>query len=188
MIASLTGTIVAKDDRAMIVDVGGVGYKVEASSASLADFPKSGKIVTVLTSMQFSDREGFVLYGFSSERERTLFRFLLDVPGVGPRGALAILSAASVGELEEAIASGEEQLLTRVSGIGKKKAQKILIELKERYEGTATDSSSGTVDVLDALVSLGISEQEARGVVRELPRDLNTTEERVREALRRLGS
>lgn len=188
MIAQLTGTIVAKDDRALILDVAGVGYKVEASSASLADFQQKGSKITVLTRLHFSDREGFVLYGFSSERERTLFTFLLDVPGVGPRGALAILSAASVAELEEAIAAGEERLLTRVSGIGKKKAQKILIELKERYEGMDRTGATDTVDVLDALVSLGISEQEARGVVRELPKTLKTTEEKVREALKRLGS
>lgn len=189
MIASLTGTIVRKDDRGLIVDVAGVGYKVDVSFASLAALGKPGEKITVLTSMHFSDRDGFVLYGFSEERERTLFLFLIEVPGVGPKGALTILSAASAAELEEAIAAGDEQLLTRVSGIGKKKAQKILIELKDRYEGLAiAGAGSDTVDVLDALVALGISEGEARRVVRELPKELKSPEEKIRAALKQLGS
>lgn len=188
MISSLIGTITQKDSGSVTIRIGGLGLRVDVSSATLAALPKVGQEVELLTSLHLSDRDGFTLYGFGEVRERTLFLFLIEVPGVGPRGALTILSAASVDELEGAIAAGDEKLLTRVSGIGKKKAQKILIELKERYEGIGVQAgATDTVDVLDALRSMGYAEKEAREAVRALSSDAKTTEEKLREALRRLG-
>jgi Holliday junction DNA helicase RuvA len=191
MIASLTGTVVNKDERGVLLDVHGVGFRVEASSATIAGLPAAGKETVLLTVLHFSDREGFVLFGFGQERERVLFLHLIDVPGVGPRAATTILSAASVDELEGAIAAGDEALLTRVSGIGRKKAQKILVELKERYEDVAahrTGAAGETADLLDALRSMGYEETQARTVVRGLPKELVTLEERLREAIKQLGS
>src|SRR3989344_909858 len=179
MISSLTGTITHKDERGVLLDVSGVGFRVEASAATIAGLPALGKTATVLTSLHFSDREGFVLFGFVHERERVLFLHLIDVPGVGPRAALTILSAASTDELEEAIAAGDEALLTRVSGIGRKKAQKILIELKERYQDVAargTGAAGETADLLDALRGMGYDEAEARTAVRALPKEFTALE------------
>lgn len=192
MIASLKGILVAKDDRSCIVEVGGVGFKALLSSMTAAELPEIGKPIALWTALQIREREGAVeLYGFSGAEERSLFELLLDVPGVGPKGALNILSQATVDELERAIASGDERLLMRVSGIGRKKAQKILLELKERYEGLALVSggeAGDTADLLDALRSLGYGEREVREAVRKLPRDLTTAEDRIREAIRILGT
>ena len=190
MIASLTGVLKAKDDRSCIVEVGGVGFKLVVSATTAASLPDVGEKAVFFTAMHFRDREGFELFGFIEERERRLFDLLIEVQGVGPRGALTILSAATVDEIEQAIATDDEQLLMRVSGIGRKKAQKILLELKERYEGLALivgGETQDTVELLDALKDLGYSEREVREVVRKLPRELSTTEERMREALKRLG-
>ncbi|MBI4134281.1 MAG: Holliday junction branch migration protein RuvA [Candidatus Terrybacteria bacterium] len=191
MIATLSGILKAKDGRSCIVEVHGVGFKAFVSSATAGDLPELEKSVTLATALRVNEREGTIdLYGFTSERELALFHLLLEVQGVGPRGALNILSAATVDELERAIAAGDEKLLVRVSGIGRKKAQKILIELKERYEGLALaegESMKDIADVLDALKSLGYSEREAREAVRNLPKGLATMEEKIRASLRNLG-
>ena len=191
MIASLSGILKQKDERSCIVEVGGVGFKVLVSSTTLARLPELGAPVTLLTQLAIREREGTIeLYGFLTPHDRKLFELLLLVQGVGPKGALAILSQATAEELERAIASGDERLLMRVSGIGRKKAQKILLELKERYEGLALvegSSAQDTVDVLDALRSLGYGEREAREALRKLPRDIRTAEERIRETIKLLG-
>lgn len=191
MIASLFGILKTKGERFCIVEVGGVGYKVAVSSMTASVLPAPGELVSLMTSLYIREREGTIeLYGFLEEKERRLFDLLLDVQGVGPKGALAVLSAATVDEIERAIASGDERLLMRVSGIGRKKAQKILLELKERYEGLALvvgESAAEAVELLDALRELGYSEREVREAVRQLPKDITTTEERLRAALRLLG-
>lgn len=190
MIASLTGTITRKRDERVVIEVSGVGYVVNVSTSTFMKLPKVNKAITLLTELHFSDRDGLTLYGFLDAREERLFSHLIDVPGVGPKGALTILSAASVNELEDAIAKGDAELLTRVSGIGRKKAQKILLELQERFEGIAplTEGAAGdTVDLLDALTGMGYREQDARKVVYGLPKDLTSTEVRLREALKQLG-
>lgn len=191
MIASLSGILKQKDERSCIVEVGGVGFKVLVPSTTLGRLPELGAPVTLLTQLAIREREGTVeLYGFLTAHDRKLFELLLLVQGVGPKGALAILSQATAEELERAIASGDERLLMRVSGIGRKKAQKILLELKERYEGLALVEGSGAqdmLDVLDALRALGYGEREAREALRKLPRDTRTAEERIKEAIKLLG-
>jgi Holliday junction DNA helicase RuvA len=191
MIASLSGVLKEKDERSCIVEVGGIGFKLFVSATTLAALPSVGERVSLLTVLQVREREGTMeLYGFAEERERTLFSLLLGVEGVGPKGALAILSAATVDEIERAIASGDERLLMRVSGIGRKKAQKVLLELQERYEGLAIASGGemeGALDLIDALKGLGYSEREAREAIRKLPREAKGIEERLKEALRLLG-
>lgn len=191
MIASVSGVLKQKSDRSCIVEVGGIGFKVFVSATSLVALPEIGGEVDLLTSLHIREREGTLeLYGFLDEGERRLFELLLDVQGVGPRGALAILSAATVDELERAIASGDERLLTRVSGIGRKKAQKVLLELRERYEGLALvsgESAEETLDLLDALRGMGYSEREVRDALRKIPKEATTAEDRMREALKFLG-
>ena len=190
MISSLKGKLIAAKDGALMVEVGGIGFKVFVSSSTFAQAPKIGEPMSLLTELRFKDREGFELYGFIEARERRMFMCLIEVPGVGPRGALGILSAANIDELEQAIAAGDDKLLTRVSGIGRKKAQKILIELKEKYadiELALGGAAGETTDLLDALVSMGYPEAEARTAVRDVPNDISGMENRLREALRILG-
>src|SRR3989344_3803805 len=131
MIASLSGILRVKASSSCIVEVGGIGFKLAVSSATASALPEIGEQVSLKTALFFREREGTMeLYGFAEEGELALFSMLLDVSGVGPKGALAVLAAATVDEIERAIASGDERLLMRVSGIGRKKAQKILLELR----------------------------------------------------------
>lgn len=191
MIASLSGILRAKDERSCIVEVGGVGFKVAISTMTAAALPHLGEAISLATALYLRERDGSIeLFGFLRRNEQAMFELLLQVPGVGPKGALAILSGATVDELERAIASGEEKLLMRVSGIGRKKAQKILIELKERYESLSFaegENAEDTIAVLDALRGFGYSEREAREALRQIPKEVTTAEERMRAALRILG-
>ena len=171
MISYLEGKTIFKAEKYIIIDVGGVGYKVFISkdnAAILAD----NETVKIFTYLYMRESKALELYGFISSKELAFFELLLEVPGVGPKSALAILGEASVDDLERAIASGDEKYLTRVGGIGKKKALKILLELKEKYEGLALvmgESSSSAADVLDALKKLGYSDREAREALRQIP-------------------
>ena len=190
MISYLEGKTIFKAEKYIIIDVGGVGYKVFISkdnAAILAD----NETVKIFTYLYMRESKALELYGFISSKELAFFELLLEVPGVGPKSALAILGEASVNDLERAIASGDEKYLTRVGGIGKKKALKILLELKEKYEGLALvmgESSSSAADVLDALKKLGYSDREAREALRQIPGDVENIEEKVKVALKILGT
>ncbi|KKR47026.1 MAG: Holliday junction ATP-dependent DNA helicase RuvA [Parcubacteria group bacterium GW2011_GWA2_40_8] len=190
MISYLEGKTIFKAEKYIIIDVGGVGYKVFISkdnAAILAD----NETVKIFTYLYMRESKALELYGFISSKELAFFELLLEVPGVGPKSALAILGEASVDDLERAIASGDEKYLTRVGGIGKKKALKILLELKEKYEGLALvmgESSSSAADVLDALKKLGYSDREAREALRQIPGDVENIEEKVKVALKILGT
>src|SRR3989344_1652692 len=190
MISYVEGKTIFKAEKYIIIDVGGVGYKVFISkdnAAILAD----NETVKIFTYLYMRESKALELYGFISSKELAFFELLLEVPGVGPKSALAILGEASVDDLERAIASGDEKYLTRVGGIGKKKALKILLELKEKYEGLALvmdESSASSVDVLDALKKLGYSDREAREALRQIPGDVENIEEKVKVALKILGT
>ena len=190
MISYLEGKTIFKAEKYIIIDVGGVGYKVfiaKDNAAILAD----NETVKIFTYLYMRESKALELYGFISSKELAFFELLLEVPGVGPKSALAILGEASVDDLERAIASGDEKYLTRVGGIGKKKALKILLELKEKYEGLALvmgESSSSAADVLDALKKLGYSDREAREALRQIPGDVENIEEKVKVALKILGT
>jgi Holliday junction DNA helicase RuvA len=131
------------------------------------------------------------LYGFVMEDELHFFTLLLSVSGIGPRSALGILDIATVENLRHAISNGNVGYLTSVSGIGKKTAEKIVLELRDKIGRDGDGSHAallGDVDTLDALRALGYSVQEARGALRKVPADINNSNERLREALRLLGS
>ncbi len=190
MISYLEGKIIFKAQKYAIIDVGGVGYKVFLSKDNVAILPDNEK-AKVFTYLYMRESKALELYGFSSSKELAFFELLLEVPGVGPKSALAILGEASVDDLERAIASGDEKYLTKVGGIGKKKALKILLELKEKYEGLALamgESSSSSADVLDALKKLGYSDREAREALRQIPADVENIEEKIKIALKTLGT
>lgn len=188
MIASIYGTVTTKEADHVIVVVNGIGYQVFAPHTTLE---KSLLETEVSLHTRLIVREdSLTLYGFTTTGERNLFDILLSVSGVGPRMALAILSTMSIDHLRNAVASERPELLTRVPGIGKKTAQKILFELKDKLPvgldavpvgGPADDL---TTDVTDTLIALGYSVVEAQAAVQSIPRNApENVEERVRIAL-----
>lgn len=192
MIGRLTGVLLEKNPPQVLVDVNGVGYEVEVPMSTFYNLPQTGERVTLHT--QFIVREDAqLLYGFASDRERATFRQLLKVNGIGAKSALGILSGLSVEDLAQAIALQEANLLTRIPGIGKKTAERLLLELKDKLGFEAASTSAGAAqahstghDTLNALLALGYNEREALAAVKQLPADI-TVSEGIRQALKTLS-
>ena len=188
MIGQLTGTVNFRAERYVILDVGGVGYKIYASEPTLG-------LATVGTSGTFWThlvvREDVLdLYGFIAKAELELFELLISVSGVGPRSALAILSLASPQILTQAIAAGNTDYLTRVSGVGKKIAEKVVVELRDKLAAISSETSEHfkqAGDAMDAMKSLGYSDREAREALSKVPQDITDTGAIVKEALKQVG-
>lgn len=164
MIGQISGTLLAKHPPQVLVDAHGVGYEIDVPMSSFYDLPDIGKPVTLLTHMVVRE-DAQLLYGFLTQEERGAFKELIKVSGVGPRIALAVLSGLSVEQLTQAIVTQQAGLLTRVPGIGKKTAERLVLELKGRLAEAigsgASASASASADIVNALVSLGYSEKEA---------------------------
>ena len=178
MIGRLTGTLAAKAPPQVLVDVGGVGYEVDVPMSSFYNLPATGERVTLLT--HFVVREDAqVLFGFLTHDERTTFRLLVKISGVGPRTALAILSGLSVNELAQAISLQESGRLVKVPGIGKKTAERLLLELKgklgDAVAAPASVATSAQADILQALLALGYSDREAAATLKTLPADVEVS-------------
>lgn len=190
MIASLEGTLSAKKEKFVVVDVAGVGYKVFVSNETNLTLPQEGGKVKLHTFLYVRE-DALELYGFATEEERALFELLNTVSGIGPRAAMNILGASSPKKLQEAIAHGDEGILTSVSGIGKKLAFRVIAELKDKvrevihYEGGG--KNVGDSEVFDALRHFGYGERQIQEVLRKLPADITKVEERIRSALKMLG-
>jgi Holliday junction DNA helicase RuvA len=192
VIGRLTGMLLEKNPPQVLVDVNGVGYEVEVPMSTFYNLPPTGERVTLHT--QFIVREDAqLLYGFASDRERATFRLLLKVNGIGAKSALGILSGLSVEDLAQAIALQEASLLTRIPGIGKKTAERLLLELKDKLGFEATTVSAGGAsaanaghDTLNALLALGYNEREALAAVKQLPPDISVSEG-IRQSLKALS-
>ncbi len=209
MISRLTGTIVHIDPKYLIIDVGpegqAVGYKVFTTADLSSKLPAttSGLIGTPVTLWTYlAVREDALnLYGFISHAELSFFELLITVSGIGPKTALGILNVASVHTLTNAIESGDTSLLTKVSGIGKKNADKIVLELKDKIEAIALTLGSrtpeqaaemsatarGDADVLEALKSLGYREGDARDALKKIDKSITNTGAKVKAALKLLS-
>jgi Holliday junction DNA helicase RuvA len=190
MISRLTGHIVHIDLKYVVLDVNGVGYKVFASPDIFAKLDKK-EPMTFWTYLAVRE-DALNLYGFMSHSELTFFELLLTVSGIGPKTAMGILSAASVHSLETAIQTGDTSHLTKVSGIGKKVAEKIVMELKDKVletSGSAEHQATmkNDADALEALKSLGYSPTEARDALKEIPKTITKTNDKIKEALKYLG-
>ena len=191
MIAQLHGRVLAVGEHRLTVELGGLGLDVWVP-APLAASANVGETVHLYTHLHVRENE-LSLYGFATEAERDLFRLLLNVSGVGPRVALALLSAMDVAAIQRAIAEEEPGLLSRVPGIGRKTAEKIVLELKDKLPATvagmpaAPDLHAADADVIEALVALGYSVVEAQRAVQDLPPDVTDVGERLRLALSRLA-
>ncbi len=190
MIASVEGRIAARSRSSLVVSVGGIGLQVLCTQPTLAG-ARIGEPILLYTHLVVRDDE-LSLIGFAGEEELALFEMLLVVPGIGPKMALALLSAMSPDALRLAIGQEQPEVIARVPGIGKKTAQKIVLELRDRI-GTATlpeglaELSRADEAVIDALTALGYSIIEAQRAVQGLPRDLTDVEERLRRALASFG-
>jgi holliday junction DNA helicase RuvA len=172
MIGRLVGRLVSKHPPQVVVDVAGVGYEVDVPMSTFFNLPATGETVTLHTHLAVRE-DAHVLYGFGSVEERAAFRRLIRISGVGARTALALLSGLSVADLAHAVAEQDAARLTKVPGIGKKTAERLLLELKgklaEHPSGAPGAAPGVGTDVLNALVALGYSEKEALAAVKSLP-------------------
>ena len=193
MIARLAGTLIYKQPPLMVIDVAGVGYEVEAPLSVFYDLPETGKPLVLLTHLSITDT-AHTLYGFASEAERTLFRQLLKISGIGAKLALTILSGASGEELARYVAEGDSAALVRLPGIGKKTAERIIIELRDKLDvmpvvstpvaaGGEAPPANASSEAITALNALGYKPQESSSLVRKVAKPDMSVEEIIRLAL-----
>ena len=189
MIGQLNGKLLEKNPPQILIDVSGVGYEVDVPMSTFCNLPEVGGELTLHT--HFVVREDAqLLYGFATLAERAVFRALIKISGVGPKIALALLSGITVDQLKDAVDRGETGLLTKVPGIGKKTAERLVLELKGKLAGTgaataAVPTSGARADVAAALIALGYSEREAAAATKKLPEDC-TVNDGLRLALKSL--
>ena len=191
MIGRLTGTLLEKSPPQVLVDCHGVGYEVDVPMSTFYNLPALGEPVSLLTHLAVRE-DAHQLFGFASEQERTAFRQLIRISGVGARTALSILSGLSVADLAQAITLQESARLVKVPGIGKKTAERLLLELKGKL-GAELPSASGSGaqtytqrDIEQALLALGYSEKEAQAALKGLPADV-TVSDGIKQALKALA-
>lgn len=189
MIGRLSGLLLDKNPAQLIVDCNGVGYEVSVPMSTFYNLPATGERVTLLTHMVVRE-DAQLLYGFGTSQERELFRQLIKISGIGARTALGILSGMSVNDLAQAVTLQEVGRLTRIPGIGKKTAERLLLELKGKLgaelgtaPGTEGESSN---DILSALLALGYSEKEALLAIKQVPAG-SSVSDGIRQALKALS-
>jgi len=181
MIGRLQGQLIAQNPPQVLVDCHGVGYEVDVPMSTYYNLPALGQAVTLLTHLVVRE-DAHLLYGFATTPERDAFRQLIRISGIGPRMALALLSGMSVADLAQAIAHQEMGRLTKVPGIGKKTAERLLLELKGRLAPDLTGgalsapASDAQADILQALLALGYSDKEASAALKALPGDVGVSE------------
>ncbi len=190
MIAKLTGKVVFTGERYAVLDVGGVGYKVYLSMETLRLVAKKKDEVSLWTHLAVRE-DAMDLYGFVEKAELEFFELLIGISGIGPRSALGIMSIAPVENIKRAVSSGDSSYLTKVSGIGRKTAEKIILELRDKL-GKWTDTGAPELreesDAIEALQSLGYSQGEAREALKKVAREISGTGKRVKEALKLLSN
>lgn len=191
MIAHLSGSIFFAGDKYAIIETAGVGYKVRVSIDTLQTLRKSPEKKASLWIYTVVREDALDLYGFETQNELDFFELLISVSGIGPRSALGILNVAPVDHLKEAIAMGDTGALTKVSGIGSKSAQKIILELREKLGGdesvTGETILGGERDAIEGLVALGYAERAAREALKKVSPETKGTGARIKEALKQLG-
>lgn len=191
MIASLNGKILSKSEKSIVLDVGGVGFDIFVPLVILEKM-KIGSILTLHTHLHVRE-DAMELYGFGNVEELNFFKLLISVSGVGPKSALGILSLTSVNDLKKAISHGDATLLTKVSGIGKKTAERLIVDLKNKVDALDDGTVTGGIEYLgdsqaiDGLVHLGYSIREAREALQAVDSQVTSVKDRIRAALKLLG-
>jgi len=188
MIASLKGKIELRTEKFIILDVNGVGYKVFCSTPVLKKLEDKQDSVKLF--IHLYKRENLLdLYGFLSFEELEFFEILISVSGIGPKAALSVMMLASVKTLKQAIVSGQKTLLTKVSGIGQKTAERIILELKNKVFASVDGIKqlSSDSEAIDALVGLGYTSHQSREALKQVPVKVKGVEDRIKQALKILG-
>jgi len=189
MIGQLTGTVTEKEGQHLVIHVGGVGFNVYVAETTF-ERARENNPITLFTHMVVRD-DRFELYGFLRKAEKSFFEQLLKVRDVGPKSALAILSLGNLAQVQQSIMNSDSQVLISVPGIGKKTAERIILELKEKVfavDGTPKEPAPPAADVIvAALQNLGYSNKEAKEAVRELPKELENDDERLRWVLKHIA-
>jgi holliday junction DNA helicase RuvA len=181
MIGRIAGTLLEKSPPHLLVDCNGVGYEIDVPMSTFYNLPSTGEKVVLLTQLIVRE-DAHLLYGFGTAEERTTFRELLKISGIGARMALAVLSGMSVQDLAQAITLQDAARLTRVPGIGKKTAERLLLELKGKLgadigaAGAAVSPSDHATDILNALLALGYSDKEALAAIKSVPAGTGVSE------------
>lgn len=190
MIGRITGILIEKRPPQIVVDVNGVGYEIDVSMATFYNLPAVGEKVSLHTHLAIRE-DANLLFGFGSETERRVFRELIKVSGIGAKTALAVLSGLSIEDIASAVAAQETGRLVKTPGIGKKTAERLLLELKGKLDFVGVSSPAGTAgrvsdDVRQALIALGYNDKEADLVLKQVPSDLPVSEA-IRQALKLLS-
>jgi Holliday junction DNA helicase RuvA len=191
MIGRLTGILLEKNPPQILLDVQGVGYELDVPMSTFYNLPGLNEKVVLHT--HFVVREDAqLLYGFATHEERIAFRQLLKISGVGPKLALSVLSGLSLGDLAHAVANKDASRLTKIPGVGKKTAERLLLELQGKFAATGTGAAQGAVapssgsDIVNALLALGYNEKEADWAAKQLPKEV-TVSDGIRQALKLLS-
>jgi holliday junction DNA helicase RuvA len=191
MIGRLSGTLLEKNPPQLLLDVQGVAYEVDVPMSTFYNLPGTGERVTLFTHLVVRE-DAHLLFGFGSDNERRAFRQLLKISGIGARTALSVLSGLSVAELAQAVTLQETGRLTKIPGIGKKTAERLLLELKDKLGADLTTAVGvhrappASSDILHALLALGYSDKEATAAVKKLPEGL-AVGDGIRQALKLLA-
>jgi holliday junction DNA helicase RuvA len=191
MIGRLSGTLLEKNPPQILLDVQGVAYEVDVPMSTFYNLPATGQAVTLFTHLVVRE-DAHLLFGFGTDNERRAFRQLNKVNGIGARTALSVLSGLSVAELAQAITLQESGRLTKIPGIGKKTAERILLELKDKLGADLTTAVGvhrvppAAADILNALLALGYSDKEAVAAVRKLPDNIAIADG-IRQSLKLLS-
>jgi holliday junction DNA helicase RuvA len=188
VISFLEGEVAERSGGRVVIAVGGVGYEVQVPASTLAALPPVGRSARIHTRMVVRD-DAMTLFGFGSPDERELFDLLVTVNGIGPRVALSFLSVLSSDAFRRAVSAGDVAALTVVPGVGKKVAQRVVIDLRDRFggEGELDEPTGPIADVREALRSLGLTPQEASTAISGLEADGRDVEDLLRDALQRVG-
>ncbi|HVN26524.1 MAG TPA: Holliday junction branch migration protein RuvA [Candidatus Paceibacterota bacterium] len=186
MIASVTGKLAFKGSHTAVIEVGGFGLRIFASQRTVESLRPIGSEMTFFTHLYVRE-DALDLYGFLSNEELIFFEMLISVSGVGPKSALSILDVAPLNELSAAIKEGRPDLLTRASGIGRKTAERVIVELRTKVQsaksGLVVEKMQTDADLVEALVSLGYRRDEARAALQKVDAGVSGTEARLKAAL-----
>ena len=191
MIARISGTLLQKAPPTILVDCQGIGYEIDVSMGTFYNLPSIGEKITLFTHLAVRE-DAHLLYGFASQEERDLFRQLIRISGIGARTALSLLSGMSVAEMVQAVTLQDTARFSRIPGIGKKTAERLLLELKGKLganlegAGSAAVQGDNMADILNALIALGYSSREVNTVLRQIPAD-STVSDGIKLALKSLS-